>query len=116
MNSWKIKVATSLFAIAGVSAHAERWSITEGISGEWRGDWVIEAGRADFPCSQRSGPHVIVANCTIIRQGNLVAFSKADASDGNPCNYFGTVDNKSASGVYFCHNAGPYYWRAVISG
>lgn len=107
-----IAVILSVFASPVL---AERWTVSEGVAGEWSGSWLIENGRADFPCSQRYGGNVLTANCVVIRQGSRVAVSKRDVSDGNPCNYFGDVSGKSISGQYFCKNGGPYNWSAVIS-
>jgi hypothetical protein len=109
-----VSIVTLAFLLPSV-CWAERWVVTEGPGGEWKGDWLIEKGRSDFPCAQRSSNSVLQANCIIIRQGNRVAISKRNVSDGNPCNYFGEVKGLSASGEYFCRNGGPYSWSAVIS-
>lgn len=94
---------------------AERWAVTEGPRGEWSGNWTVEASRSDFSIALKSGGSTVTAEGSYVRSGNQISVSRTNTSDGNDCNYTGTVSGKSISGTYFCKNGGPYRWSAVIS-
>jgi hypothetical protein len=96
-------------------ALSETWQIKEGVSGEWSGEWTFSATATGFACTQRAGNTVLLGNCTIIREGNLVAVTKRELTYGNDCNYFGRQDGASISGRYFCKSGGPYNWSATVT-
>lgn len=94
---------------------SETWSMNEGVSGEWSGEWTMDGTKRSFSCSQRSRDFVLTAKCTVIRDGNFVAVTKRQVSDGNDCNYFGQQEGSRISGTYFCKSGGPYNWTATVT-
>lgn len=107
-------IAATLSVVAA-PALAERWSVTEGPRGEWKGTWTLEASRSDFSIVLKYGATTFTAEGNYVRNGNSISISRTNSSDGNDCNYTGTISGKSVSGTYYCKTGGPYSWSAVIS-
>jgi len=72
---------------------------------DWRGQ--IEQNEIGGPCTPRSGA-VVTANITATISGDAFAAKKRNVSDGNDCDYSGTVRGSSITGHYFCKNGGPF--------
>lgn len=118
MNKWIFMLyATFLFFVNSGNVLAERWAVTEGPLGDWKGNWTIDPNRSDFDIILQSirGHGIVTANGKYSRSGNTVSIERTGSSDGNDCNYTGNVSGKSISGTYFCKNGGPYKWNAIIS-
>lgn len=114
----KIRISVLLglaFAFGSPSALAERWAVTEGPNAEWTGNWTIDPGRPDFTIVLKSQHGTVTATGEYTRKENTVSIKRTGSSDGNNCNYNGTVSGKNISGTYFCTNGGPYNWNAIIS-
>lgn len=111
------KTIPVMFALCfmAFNAHSETWNVQEGVNGEWSGEWTIDGSNKEFSCSQRNGGQSLTAKCTVIRDGNKVAVSKRQVSDGNPCNYFGEMTDGRIKGQFFCRSGGPYDWSAQVS-
>lgn len=105
----------ALLALGSATAHAERWLVTEGERGEWRGAWLLKASTGEFKISLRQGDAQINADGFYIRNGNVVSIARTRASDGNDCHYMGTINGNNAAGTMFCASGGPYRWSAVLS-
>ena len=107
-------LALVLLTAAG-SAHAERWAVAEGANGEWRGTWNLRASGPEFRLVLRNGDRQLTAEGYYIRSGNVVSISRTKSSDGNDCNYVGTITGNQLVGTLFCSSGGPYRWTAVIA-
>ena len=117
MKKQKIIYSAAVLALVlgSSSAFAERWAVTEGPYGEWKGTWTIDPSRSDFSIILQSQHGTVTADGKYTKSGNTVSIARTGSSDGNDCNYSGTISGKSISGTYFCKNGGPYRWNAVIS-
>jgi hypothetical protein len=105
----------ALLLLATTSAHAERWAVAEGAQGEWRSTWSLRASSGEFKMLMRNGNNQVTAEGLFIRSGNLVAIARTKSSDGNDCNYTGTITGNTVAGTVFCGSGGPYRWSAVIA-
>jgi len=108
-----LAVAVAISFMAS-SAHAERWMVSEGLNGEWRGMWILNASSGNFPINLRMGNQSFNAEGFYIRSGNTVSIARTKSSDGNDCHYFGTISGRTISGVSFCASGGPNPWTARI--
>lgn len=85
-----------------------RWSESEG---GWSGDWVRRGTSNVFNASWGGGS--IRAVLTISISGNQVSVSRQNATDGNNCQYQGTLNGSQVSGTYTCTSGGGN-WSATI--
>lgn len=90
-----------------------RWNVQEdGWTGVWtrRGNSNVFDGRWTQP-----GQRDITAVLSIYLQGNNVRIERRNSSDGNNCEYRGTLSNdgRTASGQFTCDRGGGS-WRATI--
>jgi hypothetical protein len=88
--------------------------VTEGPARDWKGAWNIQASRSEFPIVLQNGSAVFRAHGIYLRSGNVVSVARMNSSDGNDCNYIGTISGNRIVGTYFCRNGGPFSWSAVI--
>ena len=91
-----------------------RWEEQEG---QWRGVWTRRGNSNTFDARwTMAGEEDVTAVLTIDIQGNFVNIRRRNSSDGNNCNYTGTIsrDGRTVSGNYTC-NQGGGTWDAVIS-
>ncbi|MBI1745106.1 MAG: hypothetical protein HYR55_00780 [Acidobacteria bacterium] len=57
----------------------------------------------------------ITAVLEITFQGNRVSIKRRQSSDGNDCDYDGTLSGRTVSGTYHCTKyPGPWKWKATI--
>jgi hypothetical protein len=105
----------ALLALVSVNAYAERWLVSEGQQGEWKGTWVLKASTGDFKINLRQGNSQINAEGFYIRNGNVISIARTRSSDGNDCHYMGTITGDKAAGTMFCGSGGPYRWNAVLA-
>jgi hypothetical protein len=108
-------VLCALAAACSTATAAERWTVTEGGRGEWRGVWELRPSRGDFKLELRNGNTFLTADGFYIRSGNNVSIVRSKTSDGNDCHYAGTIAGNTVSGVSYCTSGGPYRWTATIS-
>jgi len=80
---------------------------------EWTGTWMRRGSSNVFDANWGGE---VTALLTISMQGDLVKVERRGSSDGNDCEYQGTVapDGVTVSGTYSCKKGGPYAWRATI--
>ena len=109
-----LAVAATL-VLGSTAAWAERWTVTEGQRGEWRGVWNLNASSGDFRVILRSGDAQVTADGFYIRSGNVVSIARTRTSDGNDCHYMGTINGNALAGTMYCASGGPYRWNAVIN-
>jgi len=122
----RILVVVAFACLIGSPAFAdeERWSIKEGVCSDWTGTWrlthagdsvwtgTVEQRHVGGPCAGASGA-ILTANLKVIIAGRNFAAAKTNSSDGNDCNYFGTIDTHAVTGRYMCtRNAGPFTFSA----
>lgn len=88
--------------------YGSRWSESEN---GWSGDWVRRGKSNVFDASWGGGS--VRAVLTMSISGNQVSVSRQGATDGNNCQYQGTLDGYQASGTYRCTSGGGN-WRATI--
>ncbi len=87
------------------------WQESEG-GGSWNAVWTRRGSTNTFDASWNGGR--ITAVLSISRVGDQVTVVRRQSSDGNDCDYKGTVSGASVSGTYSCKNGGPYKWSATI--
>lgn len=87
------------------------WQESEG-GGSWQAVWTRRGSTSTFDASWNSGR--VTAVLMISRVGDQVTVARRESSDGNNCDYTGTVSGASVSGTYYCGNGGPYEWSATI--
>lgn len=105
--------AATLLTIS-VNASAERWAVSEGQRGEWKGVWVLNASTGNFDINLRQDGSNITAEGFYIRSGNVISIARNRSSDGNDCHYMGTINGRGMSGTAFCRSGGPYNWSAEL--
>jgi hypothetical protein len=91
----------------------QRWIVQEG---GWRGVWTRRGNSNVFDGRwSLAGQTDITAILTIYASGNYVFVERRNSSDGNNCNYTGTIgrDRLTVSGTNIC-NRGGGNWSAVI--
>jgi hypothetical protein len=91
-----------------------RWDETEE---GWTQVWTRRGVSNVFDVTgTKSGFTNLTAVQTIEINGNRVFVNRTWASDGNSCEYEGTlaVDGITVTGTYRCISGGPYSWRATI--
>lgn len=88
--------------------YGTRWSESEG---GWSGDWVRRGNSNVFDASWGGGS--VRAVLTISISGNQVSVDRQSATDGNNCQYQGTLQGNAVSGTYRCTSGGGE-WRATI--
>ncbi len=79
----------------------------------WQGVWTRRDNSNIFDARWGS----ITAELTITVTGNQVTIARRNSSDGNNCNYTGTIasDGVTVEGTYICDNlTEPRPWRATI--
>jgi hypothetical protein len=84
---------------------------------DWNGVWIRRGNSNIFDAtwSNRNYPDV-TAVLTINRAGNKISIARRKSSDGNDCDYVGTIadDKVTVSGTYKCIHGGTV-WTATIS-
>lgn len=101
-----------------------QWRETE--SG-WQGVWTRRGNSSVFEARWGSGPGAVAAVLTISLAGNRVTIQRRSSTDGNDCDYTGTiaVDGVTVQGTYTCTRqersfpwlsapGPPKPWRATI--
>ncbi len=95
-----------------INALGWQWQVYE--SG-WYGIWTRRGDSNVFDAQWGDGQ--ITAELTISSQGNQVSIARRNSSDGNDCDYTGTLaeDGVSVTGTYTCNQyPGPFPWSASI--
>lgn len=90
-----------------------RWNEQEG---GWNGVWTRRGNSNVFDARwTQPGQRDVTAVLTIYLQGNNVRIERRNSSDGNNCDYTGTLssDGRTASGQFTCDQGGGG-WRATI--
>ncbi|WP_309088120.1 hypothetical protein [Domibacillus sp.] len=91
-----------------------RWDEQEGA---WRGVWTRRGNSNIFDARwTQPGQTPVTAVLTITLQGNNVRIQRRNSSDGNNCDYRGTLsaDGRTASGQFTCDRGGGS-WSATIT-
>ena len=88
-----------------------RWLEEEGV-GSWSAVWTRRGSTGVFDASWNNGR--ITAVLTISISGSTASVARRQSSDGNDCDYTGTVSGNRVEGTYTCTNGGPYEWSATI--
>jgi hypothetical protein len=101
--------------IDGVDVLGSRWHLTEG---DWQSTWVR---RGNTPVFDGTWKHPngsrVTATVTVGLTGTAVRAERRNSSDGNNCNYQGTLasDQRSMSGTFTCMRVpGTFNWRGRI--
>lgn len=101
-------------SVSGGDVLGRLWNETE--SG-WQGVWTRRGNSNIFDARWGSGTRIVTAVMTINVTGNQVTIARRNSSDGNDCDYTGTIapDGVSVQGTYRCTRySGPFVWKASI--
>lgn len=83
----------------------------------WQGVWIRRGNSNIFDARWGSEPRSITAEMAINISGNRVTIKRSKSSDGNDCDYSGTIanDGVKVEGTYTCTlHPGPFNWSASI--
>jgi hypothetical protein len=93
-------------------------SAAMGMGGEWKGTWVRIGTTNMFNATWILKNQKVTAVLTMELDGNTVSIQRRQSSDGNDCNYKGTIasDGFSVQGSYSCSKFMKTVgrWRAII--
>ncbi|MFD7522065.1 hypothetical protein [Paenibacillus chitinolyticus] len=83
--------------------------------GSWNGEWRRRGDTNIFDAKWTSGGSMVTAILEVHLSGNFVTILRRNSSDGNNCDYIGTIspDGKTLSGTYNCGGK-QYNWNATI--
>lgn len=89
-----------------------RWEVDEA---GWRGVWTRRGNSNIFDARwTKEGETPITAVMRFRQEGDQVFISRRNSSDGNDCDYTGTIEGRRASGTYTCTQGGGN-WSARIT-
>jgi len=112
-------IATIGLMTVTCQASAESWHAAEGPCLDWTGTWEVNqsgpgtwTGRINYRHTGGDciGPHdtPFSANVNVQFGGEVWTAQRLHSSDGNDCQYGGTVQGTQLVGQYHCRNGGPY--------
>jgi hypothetical protein len=82
-------------------------------NGRCHGVWIRVNGTSNFTASWADCN--VTALLAMSLDAGQVAISRTNSSDGNDCQYQGTISGQAASGTYTCAKQGIGTWTAAIT-
>ncbi|MEX3625036.1 hypothetical protein [Viridibacillus arvi] len=116
INTNKGTVTETIPVLDSSDGLGKRWLEREG---SWNGIWSRRGNTNVFDALWQYHAHPdVTAVLTITRAGNTIYVARRESSDGNNCDYVGTIaaDGVTVSGTYHCDRGEPEMtWTATIS-
>nr|WP_103625988.1 hypothetical protein [Bacillus thuringiensis] len=114
INTNKGTVTETIPVVDSLEGLGKLWLEREG---GWNGIWTRQGNTNVFDARwQHHANPDVTAVLTITRAGNNIYVARRESSDGNNCDYVGTISGYEVTGTYHCDRGEPEMtWTATIS-